>query len=214
MNSNKIPVITIGDVIANWASMTYFLLIRRISPYTHANILLGVFSSEMNAIKTRECYYNQRYIEVPQNTSPRASPKKNFFEKLFVRSPIKEPSEIVTDISRDPWYHQCYKDNGLTIEDLIIEEINIDSLYGQTRLSKVFVVSTYSDYMGQIMREFDSLYPTENAANQRLDVLRKALDEFDEENSPDVFPANLFSIQTTYMDTLLSDSPQNQPKLR
>ena len=46
------------------AMSTYFTLVRKISPYTHADILLGVFSKLELAESVKEKYY-QKYLKNP-----------------------------------------------------------------------------------------------------------------------------------------------------
>ena len=191
--------------------MTYFLLIRRISPYTHANILLGVFSSEKNAIKTKKIYYNQCHIEVPQNPQPKSPLKKTFIEKIFGLSQPKKTPKTMINMSHDPWYHQSYKEDGLVLEDLVVEEMSIDEDYNSKAVLEMFVVSYYFDSMGMINREFDSLHITQMSATQRLETL---IEKSEDTDSLKDFPPNRFSIQKTYVNALLSDDPRNQPKLR
>jgi hypothetical protein len=141
------------------------LLIRRISEYTAAHVLLGVFPTAQ-AAEAAKAEYARR---------------------------------CATDPTSDPWREQAYKEAGLSERDLVVQELPAPDLVGE----EVFVVSNYSEGFGQVVREFDSLHGTSEAAEVRV----AELDAVD-----DRFP-HYALVQRARVDVLLSDSADVQPRL-
>lgn len=107
-----------------------FLLIRRISPYTGADLLLGVFVSAEQAGAARADYL----------------------------------ARYATGLASDPWHEQAYKAAGLVESDLLVRAMDTPTAMG----AEVFVVSHYLDFFGQLVRQFDSLHASAEAAEARV----------------------------------------------
>ncbi len=119
--------------------MMYFLLIRKISPYTAPDILLGAFDSEHAVQKARNSYLD-RYRPMDQH----------------------QPD---TNPNGDPWHIQGYKPAGLTEDDLVVQTFDMET---DPALNEISVVSCYYDAMGQILQEIDSIHPNRLMAEQRM----------------------------------------------
>lgn len=143
-----------------------YLLIRKISAYSGADILLGVFVRQQDA-ETARIEYSKRYARSPQS---------------------------------DPWYDQGYKSPGLTAEDLRILEFEFEGSVPD----EVFVVSRYCHGFGQVLRAFDSVYPTQESADVRIARIAEWAGE-------KTFPPK-GACQRVPVGKLLSDADVDQPR--
>lgn len=139
------------------------LLIRRISPYTGADVLLGVFTAAAQAEAAR-AEYLERY----------AAGRRS-----------------------DPWRRQAYRDEGLSAQDLVLQAIEGPATDG----AEVFVVSEYSEGFGQIVRRFDSVHASADAAAARIAEIEAAED------------AQYALCQRARVGVTLSDAREDQPRL-
>src|SRR5258706_13772026 len=119
------------------------ILIRRISPYIHADLLLGVFASQDEVQRHRTAYLATR-------TKTAAS---------------------------EPWHHQPHKPDGLQASDLIVMQVQ-GSVAGANTYA--FVVSSYSEGFGQVVREFISIHIDRTIAERHA----ARLQETNEDTSP------------------------------
>lgn len=174
--------------------MMYFLLIRKISPYTAPDILLGVFDFEQAAQDARNSYLD-RYR--PTNQKPTLN---GWFAQLF---PWLRPQPNPNPNS-DPWHIQGYKPAGLIKDDLVMQTFDLE---GDPTCNEISVVSCYYEAFGQIIREIDSIYPNQLVAEQR----RQELETIAENAiATKYMPSNTFDIQTVRINEIQSDSPEQQ----
>jgi hypothetical protein len=175
--------------------MAYFLLIRRISPYSGADILLGVFDTEdaaQDALRSYRGRYDQRNQELETD---------HWLSRLFRRF----RNHTDTNFNPDPWHTQACKPDGIADDDLIIRTFE---LVGSPSFNEISVVSAYYDSMGQIMRDIDSIHPNRMVAEQRMAELESVAEEADVNVS---MPPNRFDTQTIRINAVQSDSPEDQP---
>jgi len=170
-------------------------LIRRISPYSGPDILLGVFDSELFAQKARDSYF-EKYSPVDQQ-----SLLTGWLATIFPW--LRSKSKI--NLNGDQWYKQAYKADGLVKDDLIIQYFEAE---GDVTSSEISIVSCYYDSMGQIMREIDSIHSNRYIAEHRMLEIQKISENSD---PPDYKLPNTFNTQTIQINLLQSDSPENQP---
>ncbi|ELS32447.1 MULTISPECIES: hypothetical protein [Pseudanabaena] len=175
--------------------MMYFLLIRKISPYTAPDILLGAFTSEQATQDARKSYLD-RYRPTDKKTTT-----NGWLAQIFPWLRCQPE----TDPNGDPWHKQAYKSDGLTEDDLIIQTFDME---GDPTFNEISVVSCYYDTMGQIFREIDSIHPNRLVAEQRMKEIETIA-----ENAPatDHMPPNQFSTQTIRINEIHSDAPEQQP---
>jgi hypothetical protein len=173
----------------------YFLLIRKISPYTAPDILLGAFDSESAAQDGRNSYLD-RYRPINQEPT-----MDGWLAQILLR--LRGQPE--TNPNSDPWHKQAYKPDGLTEEDLVIQTFDME---GDPTDNEISVVSCYYDAMGQIVREIDSIHPNRLLAEQRMQEIKTIADA---ENSTDYMPPNVFSTQTVRLNEINSDVREQQP---
>jgi glycosyltransferase involved in cell wall biosynthesis len=109
------------------------LLVRRISPYTHHDLLLGVFPSRELASQARSQYL-----------------------------------QAVVHEHDDPWARQAYwevSDNDVEILD------SVSSIDATSQAARVFVVSSYAEGFGQVIRKLEAVAGTLERAQARADLL-------------------------------------------
>ncbi|MFN9721253.1 MAG: hypothetical protein ACK58L_21355 [Planctomycetota bacterium] len=125
---------------------------------------------------------------------------------VFVRQQAAEGARIEyskrysRDPQTDPWYDQGYKSPGLSAEDLLMLEFEFEGPIPDV----VFVVSRYSYGFGQVLRAFDSVYPTQEAATARI----ARIAEWARERT---FPPE-GDCQRVPVGVLLSDAREDQPR--
>ena len=173
----------------------YFLLIRKISPYTAPDILLGVFDSEYAAQDVRNSYLD-RYRPTDQKPMTNGW-LAQIFPWLWYHAD--------TNPNDDPWHKQGYKSDGLTDDDLVIQTFDME---GDPTFNEISVVSCYYDAMGQISREIDSIHPNRLVAEQRMKEI-----EIIAENATatDYMPPNRFNMQMIRINEINSDAREQQP---
>ena len=109
------------------------ILVRRISPYTHHDLLLGVFPSRELASEARSQYL-----------------------------------QAVVHGCGDPWALQAYWE----VSDNDVEILETVSLIDVTsEVARVFVVSSYAEGFGQVIRTFEAVAGTFDLAQARADLL-------------------------------------------
>jgi hypothetical protein len=109
------------------------LLVRRVSPYTQHDLLLGVFPSADLANQAR-----------------------------------LEHLRAVLHSSEDPWARQAYRE----VSDADVEILADVPLLGiSPETDRVFVVSSYSEGFGQVVRKFEAIAGTLDLAQARADSL-------------------------------------------
>jgi hypothetical protein len=175
--------------------MTYFLLIRKISPYTAPDILLGVFDSERAAQDARNSYL-ERYR--PTERKPTTNGRLTQIFPWLRCQPDTNPNG-------DPWHKQAYKPDGLTEDDLVIQAFGVE---GNPTFNEISVVSCYYDVMGQIWREIDSIHPNRLVAEQRMKEIETIAENA---TATDYMPPNRFDTQTIRINEIHSDAPEQQP---
>jgi hypothetical protein len=117
-----------------------FVLIRRVSSYTHHDLLLGVFHSRVQAEESRD-----EYIEAV----------------------MRKPD--------DPWARQAYA--IVSDDDVeILDDVPLISL--SPSADRVFVVSSYAEGFGQVVRKLEALLGTHAEAHAHAEAL-EASDEGD-----------------------------------
>ena len=141
------------------------ILIRQISAYLAADVLLGVFPTVQDAEQCRNAYFAMR-------TQTPAS---------------------------DPWRKQPYKPDGLQMSDLIIKHIQGSAISSGT---VVFVVSKYSEALGQTLRELISVHNDKAVASRQVARLEAA--------NTDSF-LHYYRVQEAIVGQLLPDDPDLQP---
>ena len=117
------------------------LLIRLISPYTEANLLLGVFSTLKEA-QTAHTEYISQYKDGKK---------------------------------KDPWKEQAYKGEVDLDEDVVILE-DIPEIGVGHNEAEVYIVSTYTEGFGQIIREFNAICGSEEIAVATVSELESKLE--------------------------------------
>lgn len=117
------------------------LLIRSISSYTGATLLLGVFSTLEEAQAARTKYISQ-YRDGEKT---------------------------------DPWKEQAYKGEMNLDEDVIILE-DIPEIGVSRNEVEIYIVSTYAEGFGQIMREFNAICGSEEIAVATVSELESKLE--------------------------------------
>jgi hypothetical protein len=142
-----------------------YLLIRNISEYTAAHVLLGVFGTAEELERARGEY----------------------------------TAKYTADPTSDPWRNQAYKDPGLASKDWVVEEVVGSAQDG----AEVFIVSNYFEGFGQVVRKFDSIHHSAIDANKRVAELDAVEDRF----------PHYALVQQVLVGTLLSDAPEEQPRL-
>jgi hypothetical protein len=175
--------------------MTYFLLIRKISPYTAPDILLGVFDSDRAAQDARKSYLD-RY-----HPTDRKQTTNGWLAQIFPW--LRYQSD--TNLNGDPWHKQGYKPDGLTEDDLVIQTFNVES---DPTFNEISVVSFYYDAMGQISREIDSIHLNRLVAEQRMKEIETIAENA---TATDHMPPNWFDTQTIRINEIHSDAPEQQP---
>ena len=174
--------------------MTYFLLIRKISPYTAPNILLGAFDSERAAQDARNLYFD-RYR--PTDRTPTTNV---WLAQIFPWLRLQPD----TNPNGDPWHEQGYKTDGLTEDDLVIQTFDVEC---DPTFNEISVVSRYYDVMGQISREIDSVHLNPLMAEQRMKEIETIAENA---TATDYMPPNLFDTQTIRINEIQSDAPEQQ----
>jgi hypothetical protein len=142
-----------------------YLLIRHISEYTAAHVLLGVFGTAEEIERARGAY----------------------------------TAKYTADPTSDPWRDQAYKQPGLASKDLVVKELMGSAQDG----AEVFIVSNYSEGFGQVVRKFDSMHHSRADAERRVAELDAEEDYF----------LHYARVQQVLVGTLLSDAPEEQPRL-
>jgi hypothetical protein len=175
--------------------MTYFLLIRKISPYTAPDILLGVFDSDRAAQDARNSYLH-RYHPTDQKQTT-----NGWLAQIFPWLRYQPD----TNLNGDPWHKQGYKPDGLTEDDLVIQTFNVES---DPTFNEISVVSCYYDAMGQISREIDSIHLNRLVAEQRMKEIETIAENA---TATDHMPPNRFDTQTIRINEIHSDAPEQQP---
>jgi hypothetical protein len=178
------------------ALTTYFVLTRRISPYSGADVLLGVFDSEHAAQDARNAYLD-RYRVTDDDLR-----QQGWIARILQRFGLWRD----TNIKGDPWHEQAYKAVGLFDEDLIIKPLSAE---GEPTFNEISVTSCYFDSLGQINRVIDSIHPNRLLAERRMKELQK---EAVSEESPAEMPPNGFDTQTVRINELQSDKREDQPR--
>jgi hypothetical protein len=175
--------------------MKLFLLIRKISPYTAPDILLGAFDSESAAQDARNSYLG---MYRPTDRKPTTN---GWFNQILP-SLQGQPD---TNLNGDPWHKQGYKPEGLTEDDLIIQTFDMED---NPTSSEISVVSCYYDAMGQISREIDSIHPSRLLAEQRMKEIEAVAENA---TATEYMPPNQFNTQMIRINEIQSDAPEQQP---
>lgn len=146
-----------------------YILLRRISSYTGADLLLGAFFTLEEAEAAKSTYL-WRYEAAPET---------------------------------DPWREQAYKKTRLD-GDLMTQAVDFTG----SQDGDLFVVSTYAEGLGQILRRVVSVHSSADEARIRIAEIDEAI-ESGENTSVDYA-----LYQQVQPGVLLSDRPEHQPSLR
>lgn len=144
-----------------------YLLVRRISPYTHHDLLLGVFRSRELANQARLEYL-----------------------------------AAILHSAEEPWSQQAYQEVSDNDVEILADS---PSLGISPEMDRVFVVSSYSEGFGQVVRKFEAIAGTLDLAQARADSLEAEEDSgFPYECEVDEIPVGVLSRERDGYRTQLS----------
>lgn len=101
----------------------------------------------------------------------------------------------------DPWKEQGYKIVVLEDDVEIIDSVPVFDFHGTDTSKSIYVVSLYSEFLAQVIREFIALCGTQESAQIKLNAAKaESLEQF-----PEFFKIEKILLNTLYPDDNLQD---------